>query len=231
MQGLVEAPVRNSDERLVCTDKVYDFLLKKGLLSEIPASSAIRLSGIKPIASKEYVVKVQKEVDRFADLLASAVEEGVRIRESRDFTKYFLQQSGFETSSSFLDELTTEDLVEGYTLDKIQIFRNLTYMQYCGYTLSEVLCYEWPDLYERSSITTEALFECIVKVMESKNVIAINIPTHLMKERFSASRRIHSVSLGKMAPLFKAGEMIGVILSSRASIIDKEPSRHDLRFI
>lgn len=178
------------------------------------------------------VATATKTLLDFSSLIDSASQEKINVSESKDFFSYFLKATGLACPQNYMDSLTKDlEIVEAYDLDHVQLFRNFTFMRVCGYSLADVLTYEWPELFERSQIITEAVIAGALKAVEKNQTVAYEVQVHYMKERFSESRRVHRVDFQHVAPLNdKHGQPVGYVISSHAKTIDKQP-KHDLRFL
>lgn len=173
-----------------------------------------------------------KALQHFQAALVICEETNESPWDHHNFLRVSLQQMGMHCPDDFLSTFEHDDLIEGYDLNNIQIFRNLKYMQVCGYSLEDVLTHSWPELYERSSRITDELLGNIRGVFESGQTTALKISTHYMKERISKNRQVSEVTFRYMAPIFsRPGVPVGVLVSSRARIVDEAPLRHELRFL
>lgn len=151
---------------------------------------------------------------------------------NREFLQLSLKELGVTCPTDFIDTLTEDELVEAYNMEQIQIFRNMRYMEVCGYSLVEVLTYDWPTLYERSQVITNQLFKGIEAALKTAATVRLDIAPHYMKERMSHTRQMSQVDFQRMTPLFSGpGKLAGFLVSSRARVVDAHPERHDLRFL
>lgn len=155
------------------------------------------------------------------------------LRDTKFMLNFTLGHLRLQASEKFVNTIEIDDLVEGYSMSLKQIFRNFQYMEICGYDLLDLLTYEWPVLYERSqTITTEVLKRSQEVMATGRTVSLLDLPAHYMKERLSESRQVSEVRYRYLGPLFDGpGNPAGVIVSSKARIIDEYPDRHELRFI
>lgn len=183
--------------------------------------------------SVDKIISSTTKIKEYRELLEAAVIDHIDVKDSRMFTNYFLSKLKLKCPDDFIESLTkSNEIVEAYSLDHVQVFRNFTFLKFCGYSLADVLTYEWPELFERSHIVTQQLLETVGKVLQTEKTVQFTTPVHYMKERFSESRRITKVDFQYLAPLFDmSGAIAGYVASSHVKLIDKTPENHDLRFI
>lgn len=187
--------------------------------------------------SQQKKLSIHKNFDLIMDTISSEELQALSMLSDDLFTRLCLKKMGIRCPEDFLSTMTEEDLVEGYNTDGIQIFRNLRFMDVCGYSLLDVLSHEWPTLYERSQIITRQLFSAVDKTLQDLSVQLTKldnlVATHFMKERFSSTRQVCQVSFKHISPLYcnASGEALGFIISSQAKMIDSKPEEDSLRFI
>ncbi len=99
-------------------------------------------------------------------------------------------------------------------MNRLQIFRNMRFMEISTYSLLEVLSYEWPQLFERSSHITQLIIKQTEKDMWSTNkVIESQIPKHFLRETLSGSPQVLEAQHRLFAPLFSGPGKPGGMLS------------------
>lgn len=165
-------------------------------------------------------------------VLADAEEEGIFIHDSTEILRYSLQRFGMTCPDSFIRLIEDEDIVEAYNLAHIQIFRNLRFMETCGYSLVELLTYDWQTLFDRSSLITERMLSSIQCTLQSRAELrSFDIEPHLMREKFSSTLQLNVVQFKYISPLIdQNGNAAGAIVSCDARILN-ESERRALHFI
>ena len=126
----------------------------------------VDLANFDPIPEKLNSVNPQK-LERaetltreFKALLISAIEHDVEIQDSKSFIGFFLERLGLHCCPVFFETLSKDnEVVEAYDTEHLQIFRNFTFMKVCGYSLADILTFEWPDLFERSNVITQKIID------------------------------------------------------------------------
>lgn len=171
-------------------------------------------------------------LEHFSHALAQCEELGINPWDDQEFLRLCLKQLGYTVSSEYLKNITSDDLVEGYNLDNVQVYRNMKFMEICGYSLEDVLAYPWPNLYERSQQITNKILARVRESLESGRVLKADVETHYMKEHASSTRQIVEVTFRYIAPLYRnPGQPSGYLISSQARMLEEYPSRHELRFL
>jgi len=201
-----------------------------GVINKYPAAIG-DIEHLKQV-SAEQLQNAIVSLQGFSLSLSECAETGVNPWDDRRFLELCLKQLKMTVSQEYLDNLASDDIVEGYTLENIQIFRNMRFMEICGYSLEDVLTFPWPNLYERSTTITDKVLERVREAIETTRVLAANTENHYMKERASSTRQVVEVGFRYIGPLFSSpGKPSGYLISCRAKMLDEMPSRHELRFL
>lgn len=116
----------------------------------------------------------------------------------------------------FIDQLTGEEIVEIYDFEGNQLYRNLTFFEISDYTIDDFFGRSWDYLYERSSAVTNIIIQHIEKVAKMKSCMRLEGPTHYMRERATANRKIVKVTFGYISPVLRDGTAVAWIASTTA---------------
>lgn len=140
---------------------------------------------------------------------------------NRSMIKNILNIMKLSATSDFLNNITEEDIVEIYSPDGIQIFRNLKFYETTSYSLADLLLYEWYELYSRPTKIYEKLAEyvvyCVTKARPNEIIDLNHIPAHIIKEIKSNPINLLEVKFGKMAPIYSfGGNIAGLIVTCKA---------------
>lgn len=141
---------------------------------------------------------------------------------------------GVVFSDDLLARVSEDDIVEIYTADLIQIYRSFRFFGLCSYSLTDLLSNEWFDLYERSVVINNYLFEAGKALMErTYDLSPINlshIPIHLMREKISTEKRSFQIQFKEMYPVYQvSGGFYGYIIVQGAKpVVKVDPS---IRFL
>ncbi len=142
--------------------------------------------------------------------------------DDREFFKLSMHSLGLSYPSDFLDKIGPGELIEGYDMNRFQIFRNMRFMEMINYSLVEVLTYEWPYLYDRASaITDKMIGYCDEILWVCNKTIPFDIPTHQIRESRSRQQQYFEISFSQLAPLFSGPNMpAGILGSFRAKALE-----------
>lgn len=181
----------------------------------------------------ELLSKVTNEIARLIQTFEVCAVEDVNPWNDQEFFTISMRRMGLTYAGDFLDHVRDEDLVEGYDLHRFQIFRNLRFMERSSYSLVEVLSFEWPVLYERSSaITNQLMSYCDEILWQANRTIRFDIPLHYIRELRSVERQVLEVEFKYLSPLFSGpNQPFGILASCNANPIDVTNPIDKLSFV
>src|ERR1019366_3529814 len=105
-------------------------------------------------------------------------------------------------SSELLDEIHDGDYVEIYDSSGVQVFANFEFCAMITYSIEEVTCRHWTELYERDEKHTSQIMAEFTKAFTTATgPFTPNIDVHITKERENPTNSAH-VTMKKFAPLF-----------------------------
>lgn len=126
------------------------------------------------------------------------------------------QELDLEVPTDFIQLLQPNDIIEIYNgPEKIQVFRNFTFLKYCSYDLLTLLSTPYPELYWREerfgSLITEISEEVWRTATEARKW---QIEDHIIYEKQGASNLRFKMNLKHVGPVFrKDGSRFGWISS------------------
>lgn len=145
-------------------------------------------------------------------------EQSILHRESLLFGKQFLwrvfQKLGLHPSSALLDRIEDGDIVEIYTASYVQVFRSLSFFPICSYTLDDLLCRPFWELFHREPELLARMMTTTEKVVEGKvdNILNWDIEDHWVNEIQSPAPFQAKVRYKCLSPLRNdAGETIAFV--------------------
>jgi hypothetical protein len=184
-------------------------------------------------SAPEVQLKVLTWLNLHQRILLAVREKEISFRDNRSVLKVALDILRLKVEQDFLDTIAQDDLLEIYSVEMIQIFRNFRFFTICGYSLLELELFPWHDLYERSHLITEKLMEVGIRAIENQvQTEAMTIPSHYMKERFSQTKQVVKIEFKHMSPLKDyLGQRAGFAVSQHANIIVSDDNGGKLSFI
>ena len=93
--------------------------------------------------------EVLTNLETSVSICASVSREGMTMRDARGLMWQAIRAFGFRPCSDLFNYIDDELVLEVHVQDGRQIFRNFAFYQYCSYSLEELHCLSWEDLYIR----------------------------------------------------------------------------------
>lgn len=192
-------------------------------LSEMCGREGLKIS---PFADQSlpYFSKLSQEGQRLATeqlrttvTLAERLQgEGKKICKSKTLVWAYLSHMGFTAPSDLQNHISDDnEIIDVYNVDHRLIFANLTFFQYCSYSLEEQYSRTWYELYLREdpNIQNQLLRIC-QELVEGRytDVLPVQfIGTHRVREVSSRTRKSFDVSPIVCSPIFERGRVCGYL--------------------
>ncbi len=158
--------------------------------------------------------------------LNSENPNSISIQEEISHVKLALKHFNLKCINDDYSFIQKGDLIEIYSLDMIQLYRNIEFFRQCSYDLLTLVTFEWPVLYERSKLITNNIVTRARQIMTTAHKAEpYLIPVHTLKERYVDAKNIFSVNLKSMVPLIDitTNERKGGLHSIQSTLIlDKD---------
>jgi hypothetical protein len=130
----------------------------------------------------------------------------------------------------FLKTIETDQIIEIYNEEMIQVYRSLNFYKITGYSLLDISLYEWFVLWDRPRQAMESIGAEVIEALKSNiPVKSFQTQTHLVREIFNASKSEHfepraalltPVRLGTLKPkAFSTNKKKGFICTSTGEVI------------
>ncbi len=160
-------------------------------------------------------------LDANIEILNECVASGENPKNSAQILWRILKKIKATPEMDIFDKIENGDVVEVYFDDHVQIFRNLEFFNFCSFTVDELLCGKWYNLYKRDFVTTLKMLRMAFKLLSHRldKTVAWNIPEHVFDEVGSEEKLRHKIVLKYASPIKSQGKMIGAICTSRATPI------------
>ncbi|MBO9666081.1 MAG: hypothetical protein J7501_04650 [Bdellovibrio sp.] len=171
--------------------------------------------------SNQQKVHVIQQVRFYQELCQEHRAEGMKINDNLSFVWRAFCRLGLAPCRDFFTHLTQEDIVEIYSKDQLQLFRNFKFFDHCSYTLEELHTIEWWNLFERTEENTKIILGEAIKALsgEIHESFVPNVPIHSLREANSAEHFTMEIELRRMAPVYRNRQIEGVIVLERARLI------------
>lgn len=171
-------------------------------------------------------LKIQKAENffKYYELCRAAIESGVELRNNKSFLNFSLKKLNLWMDSEAIDRIDRDDIIEVYSLEKTQLYRNLKFLEICSYPMLDLYMYEWPELFCRPDSITEKLIQVCGEVIADPlcRFRPSGVPEHVLEETFSQEKLSFMVDQKVIAPVKDAqGRVQGVMGSLQARVIDR----------
>lgn len=171
-----------------------------------------------PIPKRQEIVRA---VRFYHELCQEQFKEGYKITDSLTFTWRALKKLGLVPRSDLFSKVTDEDILEVYSSDGRQLYRNFRFFDFCSYTMEELYSLEWWSLYKRDEAFTEKLFAIVGRIFngEIEETVVPDCPAHVVSETSSVGKIQMNYELRMLSPLHHNSVASAVIAVVRAQII------------
>lgn len=177
-----------------------------------------------PFFSKLSLEQKQKAIEAisfYRDLCQSQIDDGYKLKDSLSLTWRCIKALNLTPRSDLFSYLTNDHVVEIYSRDHIQLFRNLKFFEICSYTLEELLSNEWWVLYHRDENITQKIFQEAQKIFsgEVKTTFEPEVPRHILREIASFDKLSMYIDIEKMSPMSRGNSVEAAIVLERCELI------------
>lgn len=107
-----------------------------------------------PYFSKLEVLEQKTVIERlkiFNQICSEVLADGKSLKDSATMTWYALRKLNLVFSSDLFQYIHDKNVIEIYDRDNVQIFRNFHFFDVSSYTLEDLLCRPWTDLFHRAN--------------------------------------------------------------------------------
>jgi hypothetical protein len=198
-------------------------------LRHSPTSIQHRLEELTP----EFGTAIEGNMKRLIADFATCQTKFLDPWNDSEFFRLSMRSLGVTYPADFLSHVSEGDLVEGYDMSRFQVFRNMRFMETTGYSLMEILSYEWPALFDRpAQITNTIISYCDEILWASNRTIELNVPLHLIREVRSHDPQVCEVNFKYLAPLFAGpNRPYGMLGTCRARVLEKSRVQDNVKFV
>ncbi len=151
---------------------------------------------------------VYEDLRRYYQICLESIKLHASLKNNIGQFRLAVNKLGIQVEDKVFSILNPEDVIEIYTLDSIQIFRTFNFFYLVTYTLEEIFCRPWFDLYQRDVFTNEANHKAVKHVLsgQARSPIYPNIPIHDIYEKKEGSRSLTKIKHRFMAPAYDSDE-------------------------
>lgn len=154
----------------------------------------------------------------YIDAARGVLAQGGSLKDDQMFLWHIFKKLRAHAPMDFLSHLASGEVIEIHNRDFIQIYRNMHFFKLCTYTIEDLICRPFWELYERDVAIENSLISVASAIFqgESKGVSQLDIPEHTVLEKDSEGRLLVTVQHRIAAPLCDAhGNIIAVLAAVR----------------
>ncbi len=206
-------------------DKMKELLATAGIdFVAYDDPSLVRFS----VLNLEMKLAAIEKLGRLTDIYELTLSQGGTLRNSKMLLWTALKEFRLTFKSDLLSLVSDDDVVEVYDTNHIQIFCNMKFYEFCSYTIEDIFCRPWHELFERerSEITMTIL-------MAAKDLFTGKVNTYISMDHLGEQsvREINSVlgyeykmRLKYLSPVFfeQSKKPLGAVAISQARITNEE---------
>ncbi|MGE5085682.1 MAG: hypothetical protein ACM3MG_05230 [Bacillota bacterium] len=149
----------------------------------------------------------------YLEICRQTHKSGNQIKDARLLVRQGLQHFGFSCDVQVEDYIQPEYVVEFYGLDHRQIFRTFNFFEYTSYTVEDIYCQHWFDLYKREEAVTQFLIDSVQPLLagKMKEPLYYKCPEHIIEERRSLEKLRFWAKEHCLAPLNQGDVLRGYL--------------------
>lgn len=201
-------------------------------ISDLTALSGFRLAPTSaantPVFSShtpEKQIEILETITRHSELYQESAMMDGDLVSSQMMTWRALSKFGFVPNPELFTKIGKDDVIEIYSLDHIQLYRNFQFYKFCSYSIEDLFCKPWPELFRRhDDSVTPALLEFVEKACttHAKSIVETNLATHTLEESQSPKRNLMSVRVKYISALHdRQGSVAGFIVVEEAKLLPR----------
>ena len=139
----------------------------------------------------------------YVELCREVRAEGHALRDNQFLLWRMFQKMKVHPPSELMSELTEGEVIEIHNSEFVQVFRNLRFFELCSYTLDDLLCRPFWELFQRDESVTGSLIQMGQSVFsgETPGVLQLTVPEHVVLEIDSEARLLSVIQHRVAAPL------------------------------
>lgn len=184
-----------------------------------------------PLFSKLGALEQIQVIDRikfFNQVCADVLADGKSLKDSSALTWYALRKFNFIFSSDLFQYIEDGNVVEIYDRENVQIFRNFHFFDISSYTLEDLHCRSWTELFIRvNQDHTQSIINTCQQFYK-KEITTVTSLAHVGTHRIIESDSPFSYNVDAvvnfLAPLYdKSRYPCGFVAIESANLISEKP--------
>lgn len=206
---LKSSPAEHMDQEFMAMANALCGLLQNEGVSCRPYTSGLVFFKALALSKKE---EVNERLRFYLELCQEQVSAGYKLSDNLSFTWRAFRKLELVPKSDLFTKVTDQDIVEIYSKDSRQLFRNLRFFDHCSYTLEELYSLEWWTLFDRESAITNKLLEAAGQVLDGtgEEHVYPDVGPHVVRELGSADRLVNVYEAKLLSPLSRGKKVEGI---------------------
>jgi len=131
-----------------------------------------------------------------------------------------LKRLGWHPTSDIFDKIEKDDVIEIYTAEKHQIFRNLAFFDFISLTLEELVSLPLGVAIEFDPIVLKYINTVAQRIVDQtiRETERSTLPAYIIQEKMGSKFRVE-IQQKWLSPVFRDGRSVGVICIHRPRMI------------
>jgi hypothetical protein len=225
---LASQTTRNVDENIKCK-----FLSLCVEISQMAKSIGVevlpfverslpRFSSLTPEAQK----LAFRNLSTYHGICSSTIQAGNSVQESKSLIWFAIKAFGFRPTSDLFNFVTDDHVIEIHDQTGVQIFRNFQFYKFCSYSIEELYCVSWPDLFSHEGEFTQQILEKGMLLLSGNvnSTIPFNVTDHKIQETNSICKFQIRANVEFGSPLFnfETGRPEATIVLEKGDLLNPE---------
>jgi hypothetical protein len=198
-----------------------DFIELSERLAMLAAKDGLRLTPYEDpelphfsLLSPTGKARVLASLESDCRLCAHVQTQGFKARDARALTWKMIRFLGVSPTSDVLGLIEQDDMVEIYSAENILLFASLNFFEEVSYSLEDIYCRSWMDLFWRAAEPANALAEYARKIIsgEVRETLPIATEPHYVEETKTGPEARAWILRNKyFAPIYEKNVIAGFI--------------------
>jgi hypothetical protein len=157
----------------------------------------------------------------YVGAMEDTVRAGKSLRDSKQLIWRFAKRMGYRPEADIFDRFTDDDIVEFYTPDNQQLFRNLRFFDFCSMSLEEIAHCQWNKVSKRrGAITLQMLGLALkLKVGAIRETLDVQYLGTCRVEELLGEKRAFNLRMKYLSPLWEGNRVVAVLTVNHSSFL------------
>jgi hypothetical protein len=136
-------------------------------------------------------------------ICSRAIQQDIDLNDNHSLIWWALKEIGLRPPSDLFQQLQKDDVIEIYDPNFIQVFRTFNFFKLCGYSLDQILCYEWYELYKRDENITKHMVDVCSDIIAGKirETLHTKFPDHIVEQPLAKDKKAIKIQHRFVSPL------------------------------